>query len=49
MRHVLVLLALLLIPVGACGAEQRELWLYCPMNLQVPANIDKLDALWRRA
>ena len=27
----------------------RQLWLYCPTNLLVDANVDKLDALWRRA
>jgi hypothetical protein len=49
MRHVLALLALLLFPVAATAAEQGELWLYYPVNLQVPSNIDKLDAMWRRA
>ena len=27
----------------------HQLWLYCPTNLLVDANVDKLDALWRRA
>ncbi len=29
--------------------EKPELWLYSPTNLQVDANVGKLDALWRRA
>ena len=49
MRQTLLLLALLAIGASARAAEQRELWLYYPVNLQVPANIDKLEAMWRRA
>src|SRR5581483_4469439 len=30
-------------------AADRQLWVYCPTNLLVDANIDKLDALWQRA
>jgi hypothetical protein len=39
----------LLIAVRAPAAQPRELWLYCPTNLLVDANIDKLDKLWHRA
>ncbi len=27
----------------------RQLWLYCPTNMLVNENVDKLEALWRRA
>ncbi len=27
----------------------RQLWVYCPTNLLVKENVDKLEALWRRA
>jgi hypothetical protein len=33
----------------ANGGQSRQLWLYCPTNLLVSENVDKLDALWRRA
>lgn len=29
--------------------EPRELWLYCPVNLQVAENVDALEKVWRRA
>ncbi len=34
---------------AADSLHQHQLWLYCPTNLLVDANVDKLDALWRRA
>jgi hypothetical protein len=34
---------------AADSPRQRQLWLYCPTNLLVDDNVDKLDALWRRA
>ena len=30
-------------------AAPRELWIYCPTNLLVDKNLDKLDTLWKRA
>jgi hypothetical protein len=30
-------------------AQSRQLWVYCPTNLLVDANVDKLDQLWHRA
>ena len=33
----------------AVAGQARQLWLYCPTNLLVNENVDKLDALWRRA
>jgi len=32
-----------------CAAAEPELWLYCQMNLLPDANMQKLEALWRRA
>jgi len=35
---------------GALAAAQpMQLWLYCPTNLQVTQNVDKLESIWRRA
>src|SRR5215218_670847 len=49
MRIVLALLALLTCPALTPAAENRELWLYYPVNLQVGENVDKLEPIWRRA
>lgn len=49
MRFLLVLLSLANVPASALAAESRELWLYYPVNLQVAANVDKLEPVWRRA
>ncbi|HKD35647.1 MAG TPA: hypothetical protein VKB78_02575, partial [Pirellulales bacterium] len=53
---VLLIAILLVVSVPALGAEDgaqahraRQLWVYCPTNLLVKENIDKLEALWRRA
>jgi hypothetical protein len=32
-----------------CPAATPQLWVYCPTNLLVDANLDKLDVLWKRA
>src|SRR6266404_3962929 len=51
-RSLLLGLAIWLVGVVSSVADppdRRQLWLYCPTNLLVDANVDKLDALWRRA
>ena len=48
MRHVFAILAAVVLPVCAF-AGGRELWLYYPVNLQVAANVDELQPIWRRA
>src|ERR1700722_12149436 len=54
MKTVLLMLAILgcltLPSIAQVAADrQPDLWIYCPTNLQVDANIDKLEALWTRA
>lgn len=44
----LVLLCAAIAPSSLKGADYK-LWLYVPTNLQVDQNVDKLDALFRRA
>jgi hypothetical protein len=36
-------------PQEPAAKPPLELWLYCPTNLQVDANVGKLEALWKRA
>lgn len=44
-----VLLLAILVFCWPCQAAQRQLWIYCSSNLLVDANVQKLDALWKRA
>jgi hypothetical protein len=49
-RKILFRLSIVLLAsVIPCHAEAPQLWVYCPTNLLVDANLDKLDALWKRA
>jgi hypothetical protein len=49
-RRILFSLSIVLLAsVIPCHAEAPQLWVYCPTNLLVDANLDKLDALWKRA
>ena len=51
-QFLFVLLGLLVLCYGAearADASSPDLWIYCPTNLQVDANVDKLEALWTRA
>jgi hypothetical protein len=48
-RPLFSLITLLLLAASTHAAPPRELWVYCPTNLLVDANVDKLDALWHRA
>ncbi len=49
MRAVLVAILLFAFCSPAFSAEKKELWIYCPTNLQVRENVDKLEKLWKRA
>ncbi len=49
MKRALLMVILCLAMVRVCSAAPRELWLYCPTNLQVDQNVEKLQTLWRRA
>lgn len=52
MRTILYLLigvAGLIASPTARAEEPRQLWLYYPTNLQVGANVDKLEPIWRQA
>ena len=50
MRLFQLLAALLLLGAApALAADARELWLYYPVNLQVPDNVEKLKPIWKRA
>src|SRR5271155_2724276 len=41
---------LLMLSAAPCGAAAMpDLWLYCPTNLQVNANVDTLQQVWTRA
>jgi hypothetical protein len=46
---VLVLIASVRVAPAAEPLDIRELWLYCPGNLLVDENIDRLEGIWRRA
>jgi hypothetical protein len=48
-KRFLLLVAICLLAVRASRAQGPELWLYCPTNLSVDKNIDKLADLWKRA
>ena len=37
------------LPALPDGAELRDRWVYCPVNLQVDANVDRLEGIMRRA
>jgi hypothetical protein len=49
MYRVLPLLFLLCAFTTQAAEPPRQLWLYCPVNLAVDKNIDKLHDLWTRA
>src|SRR5437660_1738858 len=45
-----IVVAIFAVVAGQVRGEQaRQLWLYCPTNLLVNENVEKLDVLWRRA
>ena len=44
------IISILFLACSAAVAEEKpEIWLYCPTNLQVKENIEKLQELWKRA
>ena len=47
-RSLTLILALCFVGLARADAP-RELWLYCPANLLVDENVDRLEAIWRRA
>src|SRR4051812_26763972 len=49
MRSLIALLLALFVAAPALADDSRELWLYYPVNLQVPENVTKLEPVWRRA
>lgn len=49
MRLLLLPALFILLLLNWAHAAPRELWVYCPTNLQVDANLDKLAALFDRA
>jgi hypothetical protein len=49
MKRLLPLLLLICALSTRAAEPPRELWLYCPVNLAVDKNIDKLHDLWHRA
>ena len=52
-RTLLALSALAAVLASVAGAAAEtprpQLWIYCPTNLLPAENVDKLDALWKRA
>jgi hypothetical protein len=44
-----ILLAFLNSATAQASDPPRELWLYCPTNLLVDANVEKLEGIWKRA
>jgi hypothetical protein len=46
--QIFIAILLFVVSSGASAAD-RQLWIYCPTNLLVDGNIDKLDQLWKRA
>src|SRR5436190_987533 len=44
----LLVLLTLAVPCARAASSNRELWLYYPVNLQVPENVDKLEPVWSR-
>jgi hypothetical protein len=49
MRAFLSLISAALFCLEASAADRPQLWLYCPTNLAVDQNVEKLRDLWKRA
>jgi hypothetical protein len=48
-RIALATIIILAHAASSFAEPPRQLWVYCPTNLLVDANVDKLDHLWQRA
>jgi hypothetical protein len=49
LRAICAGIGILLLIGRTARGQERDLWLYYPTNLQVNANVPKLESIWRRA